>query len=114
MRTKKVVISKLANLENRENVEYLYRHFGKKVALNYLDKFDKAISLLEKRLYAGKYDEKLKLRRFIILEEINQKRDSILTVSFVFDNLKISPTLLLLITIIYCFDNFCFLNIPLK
>lgn len=40
---KKVVISKLANLENRENVKYLFKCFGKNVALNYLDKFDKAI-----------------------------------------------------------------------
>lgn len=67
---KKVIISNLASLENKQNVEYLFNHFGKEVALNYLDKFDKAISLLEKRLYAGKYDEKLKLRRFIISEEI--------------------------------------------
>ncbi|MCG7512428.1 hypothetical protein MHN29_15220 [Tenacibaculum sp. Cn5-46] len=66
----------MANLENKQNVEYLFNQFGKEVALNYLDKFEKAISsLLEKRLYAGTYDEKLKLRRFIIAEEIKpQKR----------------------------------------
>lgn len=67
---KKIVISELASLENKENVAYLFKNFGKKVALNYLDIFDKVIELLEKGLYTGIYDERLNLRKILVVEQI--------------------------------------------
>ena len=83
---KEVIISNLAQKENNQNVNYVFETFGLKVTLNYLDKYEEIISLLESDFYNGTFDEKLKLYKILVVKQIyilyeNLDKNTILIVS---------------------------------
>jgi hypothetical protein len=53
----RVVFTSKATEQNEQNISYLLEFWSIKVANDYLDKFDKMISLLEKGIILGKLDE---------------------------------------------------------
>ncbi len=67
---KEIIISNSAKKENEQNLDYVFNKFGQKSALNYLDKYDEIISLLENGFYCGIFDENLDLYKILVVKQI--------------------------------------------
>lgn len=83
---KNVIISDLAKNENNENVDYVFKTFGLESTLNYLNKYEEIITLLENDFYTGIFDKKLELYKILVVKQIyilyeNLDKNTILIVS---------------------------------
>ena len=66
----KVIWTKEAKEENRKNIVYLRSNWTKREIRNYRKKLRTVIEILERHPEAGRYDEDLGLRKFLVVKQI--------------------------------------------